>query len=332
MHADMTRRDVIKTGGALLLAGIAGAAGSGAAAAQQSVASAAANPRKRALRFAHLTDSHIQPERKADQGTIACLRHVMAQKDRPELLITGGDLIMDSFEADFERTKLQWDLFTRVFKDECGIPVKHCLGNHDIWGWNKQKSKVTGDEPQYGKKWAVDVLGLERPYHAFDHGGWHGIILDSVAPGPDGNGYIGKLDAQQLDWLIEDLQKTPKTTPIFIVSHIPILAACVYFGGNRAEETRGNWQVSAGVMHLDARTLMELFQKHTNVKLCLSGHIHELDRVDYRGVTYICDGAVSGAWWRGKNRGFAEGYGVIDLFDDGTFDHQYATYGWEAKE
>src|SRR5262249_25554403 len=90
-------------------------------------------------------------------------------------------------------------------------------------------------------------------------------------------------------------------------------------------------KVSAKRMHVDCRDLDALFQKHRNVKLCLSGHLHLLDRCDYNGVTYICDGAVSGAKWKGRKRQTPEGYGVIDLFADGTFKHEYMTYGWKAE-
>jgi len=52
-------------------------------------------------------------------------------------------------------------------------------------------------------------------------------------------------------------------------------------------------------MHVDAAKIKDLFAKHKNVKLCLSGHLHLVDRVDYNGVTYLCDGAVCGGWWKG---------------------------------
>jgi 3',5'-cyclic-AMP phosphodiesterase len=68
------------------------------------------------------------------------------------------------------------------------------------------------------------------------------------------------------------------------------------------------------------------------VPLLLSGHIHLVDRVSYLGKTYVCDGAVCGNWWRGPCQQFAEGYGVVDLWPDGTFEHQYVTYGWKARE
>ncbi|MFO0840279.1 MAG: metallophosphoesterase [Phycisphaerae bacterium] len=325
MPLELSRREWLKTTGSIALAGMLGSA---AANAQDAPAARPAR-RNRALRLAHLTDIHVQPERRADQGMIACIKHMMSLKDRPEVVLTGGDLVMDSFDATFDRTKTQWDIFTRVLKDECGVPIEHCLGNHDIWGWNKSKSGATGEEPQYGKKWALELLGLAKPYRSFDRAGWHFIVLDSVAPGPKG-GYIGKLDDEQMEWLKADLAKTPEKTPTLVLSHIPILAACAYFDTQREEETSGEWHVTPAEMHIDCRKLVELFGKHPNVKLCLSGHIHQIDRVEFNGVTYICDGAVCGAWWRGKNQGFPEGYGVLDLFDDGTFTHDYMTYGWIA--
>jgi 3',5'-cyclic-AMP phosphodiesterase len=43
-------------------------------------------------------------------------------------------------------------------------------------------------------------------------------------------------------------------------------------------------------------------------------------------VTYICDGAVSGAWWKGNRRETAPAYGLIDFYADGTFAERYLHY------
>lgn len=284
--------------------------------------------RRRVLRFAHLTDSHVQPELRAGEGLLACLRHAQDRPDPPQFLLTGGDLIMDAFSSDAARTKLQWDLFTSILKDACPLPVEHCLGNHDIWGWNRQGSRATGDEPRYGKKWAMEILGLSAPYHSFERSGWKFIVLDSVHP--DGDLFRGELDAAQFDWLKDQLARTPRETPIVIVSHIPILSSTVFMAVRDAEADGKQWKIPALAMHMDARKLMTLFSGHPNVRLCLSGHIHLLDRVEYGGVTYICDGAVCGRYWEGPNQICAEGYGIIDLFDDGSFDHKYNSYGWQA--
>ncbi len=173
-------------------AGLAGAAGLGWP------TKALANERKRAIRVAHLTDVHVQPELRADEGMIACLRHVQALKDKPDLILFGGVCIMDGFEQTHARTALQWEVWKKVLKAECSIPFQPCIGNHDIWGWNKKKSKATGDEPEYGKNWAVEVLGLSNRFYGFNKAGWHFLVLDNVRPGATQDVYSAYLDETQL--------------------------------------------------------------------------------------------------------------------------------------
>lgn len=320
-----TRRDLLKAAGISLAAGWLG----GASVLGKPQDAPPTVKRKRAFRLAHLTDIHVQPERKADGGMSACLKHVESLSDKPDLILTGGDLVMDSFDAGEARTKTQWDIFTRLIKDDTGIRVRHTLGNHDLWGGNKKKSKTTGQEPQWGKKWACDLLGLEKPYYSFDAGGWHMIVLDSVTVKDDG--YIARLDEVQLDWLGRDIAAVAAKTPILICSHIPILTACVMLT-SKYDEKITEHKVGGSVMHLEAIKLKDLFLKHPNVKLCISGHLHLIERIDFNGVSYVCDGAVSAGWWRGKNDETDFGYGVFDLYDDGSFEHQYVTYGWKASE
>lgn len=284
--------------------------------------------RKRAIRVAHLTDLHIEPELHAGEGVASCLKHVHSQADKPELLLLGGDLVMDSFESDDVRTKTQWDLFQKVFKDESSLPVQACLGNHDIWGQNKTKSKTTGTEPNWGKRRAMDVLGLTKPYHSFDKAGWHFICLDSVMP--QGDGYIGKLDDEQWEWLEGDLKATDPKTPILVMTHIPILTATVIT--DVKPDAAGKRQLSDGLMMTDVKRFAATFLKHRNVKACISGHIHEIDRVEYQGVTYMCNGAVCGNWWKGRHKQCDEGYTLLDLYDDGTLERAYSTYGWKARK
>lgn len=306
---------------------VAGLAGAGLLPAAASPARAAARGRgKLALRFAHLTDSHVQPELAADVGWAQCLQHVQSRPDKIDLILTGGDLIMDSFEADAQRTRLQWGLFTGALKRDNSLPVFHTLGNHDIWGWNKSKSSTSGSEAQWGKKWATDTLGLAAPYHSHQRAGWKFIHLDSVAPRGD-TGYFAKLDEAQLAWLKAELDNTPKTTPIVVISHIPILSITALFGLKDK-----SLAYSPSNMHEDGLILHQMFAAAGNVKLCLSGHIHLLDRTQTDGVTYICDGAVSGSWWKGTHGTCPEGYGVVELFDDSTFAHQYIPWGWKARE
>ena len=318
-----SRRDVLKTAAGVVAAALIGG-GFPRAARGQSTPPAG---RKRSLRIAHLTDIHVAPERHAAEGLATCLHHLQ-EHHRPDLILTTGDAIMDSMGADQSRTQTLWDLSQRIWKAECGVPVEHSIGNHDIWGVDKKGSKTTGTEPLYGKKWIMSLHGWERPYRSFDRAGWHFIALDTVWF--DDNGYRGHIDDEQFEWLQHDLAQVAPQTPVLAFGHIPILSAAAYFK-SQAEKS-GNWKVPASVMSIDARRLKDLFYKHRNVKVCLSGHLHLVDRVDYLGVGYVCGGAVSGGWWKGNNQECEPGYGVIDLYDDGTFENQYVPYGWTPKE
>ena len=283
-----------------------------------------------AIRIAHLTDFHIQPELGAGDGVAACLHHMQDQTDKPELILAGGDLIMDGAAHDFDRTKLQWDLWKSTVLSESSLPMECCLGNHDVWGWHKEGSKTTGQEPLWGKRWACDEFGVEKTYRSFDRAGWHFVILDSIFPN-EKTTYEARLDDEQFEWLQSDLASTDSATPILVLSHIPILAACVLAAGPRQNEDR-DYIVSHSIMHTDFQRIKDLFLKHPNVKLCLSGHMHLQDRADYNGVTYLCNGAVCGGWWKGDHQQTKAGYAVIDLYENGTFANDYLEYGWQARK
>ncbi len=299
----------------------AAAAGLGTTALSALAAPSEAAPAKRVLRLAHLTDIHVQPELNAAAGMVAALHHAQNQPDPPEIIFNGGDCIMDALAADKARTRIQWQIWQDVLRNECSLPVVHCLGNHDVWGWKQSDASISSDR-LYGKQWALEELGLSTRYYSFDRAGWHFIVLDSthIAPG----GYLARLDEAQFEWLQEDLRRTPATIPIGVLSHIPIICFCAFFDGEN--ESSGEWRVPAAWMHVDARRLKDLFRKHANVKLCLSGHIHLQDEVEYLGVTYLCNGAVSGNWWKGAYQEFPPAYVLVDLFEDGSVQSSYVPY------
>jgi len=292
--------------------------------------------RKRQLRVAHLTDIHVQPELEAARGLEACFAHVQAPGESvpggpPDLVITGGDTVMDAMDADEARTRLQWDLWRRAKADHCSLDVRSVMGNHDVWGWGKSKARTTGDEPLYGKRFACEQFGRALPYESFDRGGWHIVLLDSTFPHAES--YIGRLDDGQFDWLTRDLDAVPATTPVLVVSHIPILSVFPLAAAAAQEEPAGRptFRVSGQLVHTDHARIRDLFAKHRNVKACISGHLHVVEQVDYAGVRYLCNGAVSAGWWRGLHRGTDFGYAMVDLFDDGTVESRYVPYGWKVR-
>jgi 3',5'-cyclic AMP phosphodiesterase CpdA len=272
-------------------------------------------PRGRGVRIAHITDAHVEPEGPSAAGMRRCLKHIHKLKNAPDFVLNGGDAIMDAFKRDPRNAAAQWDLWNDLMDKHMSLPVKHCLGNHDV-------AKLNGDPSFRPKKVAMDRLGLKYRYYTVDLDSWQLIVLDSVFL--NGDNYVARLDDDQFAWLQKALAAVKPGKPVIVLSHIPVLSASVFFDGDN--ESASNWTVPGGWMHLDARRIKDLFVKHGNVRLCLSGHIHLQDRVDYAGVTYLCNGSVCGNWWKGPYQECPPGYAIIDLYDDGTFDHQYVSY------
>lgn len=280
--------------------------------------------RKRLLRVAHFTDSHVAAVGPGSKWLGQALEDVNNLVDVPSMIFFGGDMVFDGTQVTKDQMAAQWVEFHATLRNSNDIPVRYCLGNHDIWGWSTKA--VDPKEPEYGKQWARDTLQLDHTYYSFDHSGWHFVVLDSIEQFR--NLYIGRLGKAQMDWLDNDLT-IHADKPTLVMSHIPLLSACTAFFSN--SERIGGWHVAGSLMHIDARHVKDIFFKHKNVKLCISGHIHLVDRVDYNGVSYLCNGAVCGNWWRGNFQETPPGYTLIDLFDDGTWRRDYVKYGWTPE-
>ena len=276
------------------------------------------NPLKKpVLRLAHLTDVHLKNEFDAPRRYEKCLYHVQQQFPKVDFILNGGDVVFDMNKENLQTINAQWALTDSVMRSSCSLPVHYCLGNHDIWWYEDDKGQSI-----YGKKYALDQLKLSSLYYSFINKGWKFIILDSVHLDIDGTWYIGKLGEEQFGWLENELKNTPKNMPVLVMSHIPILTALLMI----QDDVVNRWEMLGGDMHTDTAKIINLFYQYPNVKLCLSGHLHMRDKVMYNNVTYLCNGAVSGAWWKGNRRETAPGYGLIDLYADGSFKEQYINY------
>jgi Icc protein len=273
--------------------------------------------KKPVLRVAHLTDVHLKDKWDAPARFAKCLHHVQQQAN-VDMIFNGGDIVFDMNKENIDTINTQWKLWHSTMKSDNSLPVHYILGNHDIW-WNENDK----GQALYGKQYAIDQLKLASPYYSFIKNGWKFILLDSVHLDIDGTWYIGKLGDVQLNWLENELKSTLASMPVCVLTHIPILTATLMVDDQTAVN---KWEVLGGDMHTDNSNIISLFYRHPNVKLCLSGHIHLRDKVVYNNVTYICNGAVSGAWWEGNKRETAPGYGLVDLYADGTFDEQYVNY------
>lgn len=277
-------------------------------------------PKKRFFRFAQITDAHIRPGNISETEFAKALQAIQTYK-KVGFIINTGDSIMDALAADKAKTAGQWALFHKTMATYNKLPVYNCIGNHDIWGWHLKEDVST--DPDYGKAWALRELKMSKSYYSFTRDRWKFIVLDSVQNNLKG-GYIGHLDKEQLDWLQSELDAS-KDYFICIASHIPILSICaaLFFKKN---EANGDHLLKRNLMHSDFFILKDLFKQHSNIKCCISGHIHLVDEVDYLGIRYFCNGAISGNWWDGSFQEFAPAFAIMDMYEDGTVERKMVYY------
>lgn len=278
--------------------------------------------KKRSFRIAHLTDIHVKPGEIPEKGMAKALQAAQQLKPKPDFIINSGDSIMDALEADKSSVASQWKIFQGILKQENTLPVYHSIGNHDIWGWFN-KSDQDKQDNVYGKQWAVNELQIPKRYYSFEKDNWVFIVLDSTQLNPNG-GYIAYLDEDQFAWLKDKLSSIGDKH-VCIVSHIPILSICSGLFFNKTE-ANGDLLLKRNLMHTDFLKLKEVFKLYTNIKVCISGHIHLQDEVTYLGIKYYCNGAVCGNWWKGSFQEFAPAFAVMDFFNDGSVTRSMIAY------
>lgn len=305
----MKRRELLKhmglTAGAVALCGTPMTIG---------VVSAAEQKRKRALRIAHITDCHVTDHPSCLNGMKKVMEQLNSMKDRPQLIINSGDIIMEANNKSKEEAETLWNLWDELVKEN-KIPIHYCPGNHDYW-WPKDKDLAAKENPDFNQGLYLRRSAMPAPYYTFENQGWKFISLNSMD-----KWYA--LGEEQFSWLEEELMKAGNQ-PVCIFSHVPIISITpLMYNLNR--QTYGDIRYS-GDQHKDARQLKDLFYKTGNVKLCLSGHMHYIDAVDYIGVKYICSGSASASWWGGILDEFPHVYTIIDLYEDGGLDYQFVYY------
>lgn len=264
--------------------------------------------------FVHFTDTHIQPELRADEGCRAAFRKITALQ--PDFAISGGDLIFDALGVDRRRADQQFGLYKEAVK-HLEVPLYNAMGNHDVFGLYT-KSGVQPSDEKYGKRLFEDYIG--RRYHSFNHKGWHFIVLDSIGMTPERQ-YVGHIDDEQLAWLKSDLEATGTGTPIVVVTHIALATTFPMMVNPPGTST-------AGVIITNTREVLALLAPY-KVKAVLQGHTHIIENVRYKDTQFITSGAVSGNWWKGQRFGFDEGFAVLTVKGD-EISWRYETYGWRA--
>ncbi|OGV47272.1 MAG: hypothetical protein A2X46_18190 [Lentisphaerae bacterium GWF2_57_35] len=269
------------------------------------------------LHFVFFTDVHARTEWDTPQALDWAAQAINEQT--PDLIVGGGDYITEGFESCADVLAPRWEAYFK-FQQALKAPVEAAIGNHDLVA-----AKPLGDGQPLADPRSVfrSKFGVESTYRSFDTNGYHFILLDPVEVSSGPLPYEGRMGESQIAWLRQDLAGVETSTPIVVVTHIPLKTG--YF---KESEVKGELPPPNRVV-VNAGEVLECFRGYDPI-LVLQGHLHVAEKLAMNEVLFVTGGAVCGQWWRGSWKGTPEGFYVIDLKGRGV-EERYLTYGWKAR-
>ncbi|MDR3496644.1 MAG: metallophosphoesterase [Ancalomicrobiaceae bacterium] len=204
---------------------------------------AAAAPATTPFSFVQISDSHLGFKRPANTDVVATLQAAIARVKalpvKPAFMIHTGDISHLSHADEFDAAD--------QLIGEAGLPVFYVPGEHDVLDADKGKAYLD----RYGKG------SQGSGWYSFDHSGVHYIALVNVQN--IGEGGLGRIGRDQLDWLAKDVSGLSSETPIVVFAHIPLWMVYPSWG----------WGTDDGGQALD---VLKRFGSLT----VLNGHIHQV--------------------------------------------------------
>jgi 3',5'-cyclic AMP phosphodiesterase CpdA len=193
--------------------------------------------------FLQISDSHVGFNKPANPDALGTLREaigkVKAVQSRPAFMIHTGDITHLSKPDEFDDAD--------QIISEAKLNVHYVPGEHDFIDEGLGKAYLD----RYGK----GTKG--QGWYSFDDHGVHFIGLVNVVDLKAGG--LGRLGADQLAWLADDLKDKSASTPIVVFAHIPLWTVYADWG----------WGTDDG---LQALNLLKRFGSVT----VLNGHIHQI--------------------------------------------------------
>ena len=203
------------------------------------------------LNFVQISDSHIGFNKPANPDVSATLQatvdKINALPHPPEFIIHTGDISHTAKAAEFDGVEgiLQASRQKQIF---------YVPGEHDV---------SVDDGKQYLDRYGKGARG--RGWYSFDQKGVHFVGLVNVGA-MEG---MGKLGADQLEWLEDDLRAKSSSTPIVLFAHIPLWAVYPEWGWG----TQDSEQALGYVKRFGSVTV-------------LNGHIHQVMQKVEGNVTF----------------------------------------------
>jgi len=192
--------------------------------------------------FAQISDSHIGFNKAANPDVIGTLQSAIgklnAMPKAPSFVLHTGDL---SHLAQAE----EFDTLDQVLKSVRTDRIFYVPGEHDVLNDNGK---------QYLDRYGKGTKG--NGWYSFDTNGVHFIGLVNVVG--TGEGGLGVLGDQQLEWLEDDLKGLSNSTPIVVFAHIPLWSVYPQWGWGTRDSARA----------------LSYLKRFGSVSV-LNGHIHQ---------------------------------------------------------
>jgi 3',5'-cyclic AMP phosphodiesterase CpdA len=167
--------------------------------------------------FVQISDSHIgfnKPANTAVNGTLRmAIDKINALSNPPAFLIHTGDLTHTAKPAEF-------DTMNQLLQASQTKQVFFVPGEHD---------NAADDGKEYLARFGKGTKGTG--WYSFDHGGVHfaALVKSAALEGQ------GKLGAEPLAWLKDDLSGLSASTPVVLFAHIPLWTVYPQWGWGTAD-------------------------------------------------------------------------------------------------
>jgi Calcineurin-like phosphoesterase/N terminal of Calcineurin-like phosphoesterase len=227
--------------------------------------------------FIHASDTHLSA---ASLPRMKLLR-ALVEKTKPAFVLITGDLVRDALRVSEAEAGGYYDMLVAELK-RFPVPVWTVPGNHENFGIERDKSKVTIDHPLYGKQMYRHYLGPN--YYSFTWGGIRFLGIDSVDI--DDMWYYGHVDAAQLEWIKRDLATSPDTTPVVTFNHIPLASAAERLDGYTEDPPaptliRVNGKLQFRHLVSNSFDVLAALRPH-RLEIALGGHLHTREVLEYQ--------------------------------------------------
>jgi Calcineurin-like phosphoesterase/N terminal of Calcineurin-like phosphoesterase len=227
--------------------------------------------------FIHASDTHLSA---ASLPRMKLLR-AWVEKTRPAFVLITGDLVRDALRVSEAEARGYYDMLVAELK-QFPVPIWTVPGNHENFGIEREKSKVTTDHPLYGKQMYRHYLGPN--YYSFTWGGIRFLGIDSVDI--DDMWYYGHVDAAQLEWIKRDLATAPDATPVVTFNHIPFASAAERLDGYTEDPPaptliRVNGKLLFRHLVSNSFDVLAALRPH-RLEIALGGHLHTREVLEYQ--------------------------------------------------